>query len=174
MLLNNSDGTFAYPAIFSSTETPPSRSRRSFWQSGSGGHPRRVRWLTLWGIMAAVESCFVVARPFCMRSPAADLNPVVFKGLDREIAFREQLHVVKEFAARNCAHSRLLDRRRAGAAKADVEIGGGELQDIARGLQQDMGKDRDRGPAVNGALNLGQLLEQVLPAHHKLRRFVCG
>ena len=60
------------------------------------------------------------------------------------------------------------------AAHADVEIGRGQVHLIAVGLQQDVGKNRQRRARADDVLNLLQTFEKLFFRNAKFHENGCG
>ena len=65
-----------------------------------------------------------------VRAAGADIDPMVFQQLDRDVAVGQQFHVVVQLAGRNGAGAFALHLRRARRAEAQVEIGGRDGQPV--------------------------------------------
>jgi hypothetical protein len=105
-----------------------------------------------------------------VRPAGANLHPVVLKQLDRDVAFGQQLDVVVELARRNGAGAWLLDLGLGAGADCLVQIGRGNVQPVALGLDQKIRQNRNRGLALHHTLRRGELLHQVLAAYGNLHR----
>ena len=110
---------------------------------------------------------------------AANLDPVVLKELDGDFAVGEELDVVVKLAGGNGAGAGLFDFDRSTGANGLVEIGGGDVQAVALGLDEKVGQNRDGGFALYDGLRCSEFLDQVLTAYRDfhccpLRRGVTG
>src|SRR6185369_4296996 len=109
---------------------------------------------------------------------AADLHPVVLHGLDGDIAFGQQLHIVIQFARRNGAGDFFLHLGCARRTKAEIEVGCGDGKFVAGSFEEEIGKYGDGGLALDHALRGGELTQKIGFAdgdfHARRRRFYSG
>ena len=105
-----------------------------------------------------------------VRAAGANLHPVVLQQLDGDIAIGQQLDVVVKLARGNGACARLLHLHRGAGADRLVEIGRGDVQPVALGLDQKVRQNRNRGLALHHALRRGEFLHQFLAAYGNLHR----
>ncbi len=101
---------------------------------------------------------------------AANLHPVIFKQLDGDVAVGQELDVVVELARGDGAGAGLFHLDGGAGADGLVEIGGGDVEAVALGLDEKVGENRDGGFALDHALRCGEFLHQILAAYGNLHR----
>ena len=107
---------------------------------------------------------------FGVGAAGADLHPVVVEQLDGDVAIGQELDVVVELARGNGAGSGLLDLGGGAGADGLVEVGGGDVEPVALGLDEEVGENGNGGLALDDALRGGELLDQILTAYGNLHR----
>ena len=95
---------------------------------------------------------------------------MVVKQLDGDVAIGQQLDVVVELAGGNGAGAGLLDLDGGAGADGLVEVGGGDVQPVAIGLDEKVGQNGNGGLALHHALRGGEFLHQFLAAYGNLHR----
>ncbi len=85
---------------------------------------------------------------------------MVVHQLDGEVAFGQELDVVVELAGRDGASSGLLDLGRATGLEALVEVGRSDGELVVRGLEEEVGENRDGGLPLDDRLCGGQFAQQ--------------
>jgi hypothetical protein len=105
-----------------------------------------------------------------VRAAGADLHPVVVEQLDGDVALGEQLDVVVELAGGDGAGAGLFDLDGGAGADGLVEIGGGDVEPVAVGLDEKVGQNGNGGFALHHALRGGEFLHQLLAAYGNLHR----
>ncbi len=80
---------------------------------------------------------------------------------DAHVGFRQRLDDLEELLRRQRQRAALGDRRLAPAPKADLEIRREQLHLVARRLDQDVGKNRNRVLALDDALKQLQFAQQI-------------
>ena len=84
-----------------------------------------------------------------------------FGEVERDLgAFGKLAHDVEQRLGRRGDRAGLLDLGLGRVRRLDVEVGGGEAQPVAFGLQQDVGQDRNGVPPLDHGLNVGQRTHQ--------------
>ena len=105
-----------------------------------------------------------------VRAAAANLHPVIFKQLDRDIAVGQELDVVVKLARGNRAGAGLFYFDGGAGADGLVEIGRGDVEAVFVGFEEKVGQNRDRGLALDHALRGREFLHQILAAYGNLHR----
>jgi hypothetical protein len=105
-----------------------------------------------------------------LERPAADLHPVVVKQLDGDVAVGQQLDVVVELARGDGAGAGLFDLDGGAGADGLVEVGGGDVEAVVFGFDEEVGEDRNGGLALDHALRGREFLHQILAAYGNLHR----
>ena len=100
----------------------------------------------------------------------ANLDPVVLEQLDGDVAVGKELDVVVELARGDGAGAGLFDFDGGAGADGLVEIGGGDVEAVAFGLDEEVRQDGNGGLALDHALRRRELFHQFLTAYGNLHR----
>jgi len=100
----------------------------------------------------------------------ADLHPVVIEEFDGDVALGEELDVVVKLSGGDGAGAGFFDFDGGAGADGLIEIGGGDVEAVAVGFDEEVGQNGNGGLALDHALGGGELLDQFLAANGNFHR----
>lgn len=103
--------------------------------------------------------------------PASDGGDVVGIDFDTDVAAGQFAHDADKAPGREGGGAAGFDLGLHLAADADVEVGGGQLEEAAVGLNQNIGKNREGGPVADDMLDLLEPFEESFPFDLEFHNF---
>jgi len=108
---------------------------------------------------------------------ADDFDPVILEQPELDFTFGKQAHELEKFFRRDGAGAFLFHLGVARGADAELEVGGGDVELVALGFNQQVGQNRDRRFAFDDTLRGAEFVQQRRFGYAEFHRLVilaCG